>query len=409
MLTVFRVRMVRKKEGRRDQGSDMPNRMPFLIRIARMTYGRILKLNGVQLKNSCGADLNAGPYLILSNHVAILDPIMISVAMPQHIRWVAGAYLFKTWFLNLIIGKGCTAIPKQQGRQDITTLRRIQKALKDGDNVGLFPEGTRTWDGEMVSFDYHPLAKLLRLYKVPVLFVHLEGGFARHPRWAQKGRKGKVTVNFTSMLTPEQIVRMEVDDLAKTLEENLHFSNDQWKQGVDYEYRSPRRAEGLQRLLYLCPSCNSMDSLTTSGNRIVCSKCNSITILDDKDNLTSVSTPFTTLSEWHKWESGKISSMKEFPKERGVLLQKGDANDDGTLETLSSNITVQLKNDVIYVEKAGSDDSVLELPLEKVSSLVLNAKQTMELFCNDDLYRIRLLPDSCSLKYHEYFLSFKEK
>ena len=385
----------------------MPNRMPFLIRIARMTYGRILKLGGLQLKNTCGADLKAGPYLILSNHVAILDPIMISVVMPKHIRWVAGAYLFKTAFLNFIIGKCCTAIPKQQGRQDITTLRRIQKALKDGDNVGLFPEGTRTWDGEMVPMDYLPLAKLLRLYKVPVLFVHLEGGFARHPRWAQKGRKGKVTVNFTSMLTPAQISQMPVAELAETLEKNLHFSNDQWKEGISYDYRSPRRAEGLQRLLYLCPSCNSMDSLTTSGNRIVCSKCNSITILDEKDNLTSVSTPFSKLSQWHSWEAEKISRMKEFPKEKGVLLQKGDANDDGTLETLSSNITVQLKNDIIYVEKGSEGGSVLELPLEKVSSLVLNAKQTMELFCNEVLYRIRLLPDSCSLKYHEYFLSFK--
>ena len=385
----------------------MPNRMPFLIRIARMTYGRILKFSGLQIKNTCGADLNAGPYLILSNHVAILDPIMISTVMPQHIRWVAGAYLFKTGFLNFIIGKCCTAIPKQQGRQDITTLRRIQKALKDGDNVGLFPEGTRTWDGEMVGFDYLPLAKLLRLYKVPVLFVHLEGGFARQPRWAQKGRKGKVTVNFSSMLTPAEISQMNVTDLATTVEESLHFSNDEWKAGITYDYRSPRRAEGLQRLLYLCPCCGGMDCMETSGNRIVCKKCNSITILDDNDNLTSVATPFSRLSEWHKWEAEKIAKMEEFPKEKGVLLQKGDANDDGSLETLSTSITVQLKDNILYIENAGSDGSVLELPLEKVSSLVLNAKQTMELFCNDVLYRIRLLPNSCSLKYHEYFLSFK--
>ena len=55
------------------------------------------------------------------------------------------------------------------------------------------------------------------------------------------------------------------------------------------------------------------------------------------------------------------------------------------------------------------DNKVLELPLKDVSSLILNAKQTMELFCNNVLYRIRLMPDSCSLKYHEYFLSFKKQ
>ena len=49
-----------------------------------------------------------------------------------------------------------------------------------------------------------------------------------------------------------------------------------------------------------------------------------------------------------------------------------------------------------------------ELPLSKVTSLVLNAKQTMELFCEDVLYRIRLLPDASSLKYHEYYLGYKK-
>ena len=386
----------------------MPNRMPPLIRIARMTYGKILQFGGrLRLKNECGADLKAGPYLILSNHVAILDPIMISVVMPKHIRWVAGAYLFKTWFLNLIIGKGCTAIPKQQGRQDLSTFRIVQKALKNGDNVGLFPEGTRTWDGEMMPISYIPLAKLLRLYKVPVLFVHLEGGFARHPRWAEHERSGNVVVNFKYKLEPADIAQTEIGTLAKTIEDYLHFSNDEWKEKVRYDYRSPKRAEGLQRMLYLCPSCGGMDSLRTSGDKIVCGKCNTITILDEQDNLTSVDTPFSKLSQWHRWEAEKIAAMEEFPKEKGVLLQKGDADDAGELETLSTDLTVQLKDNAIRVEYSDKEDRILELPLEKVSSLVLNAKQTMELFCDDVLYRIRLLPDSCSLKYHEYFLSFK--
>ena len=388
----------------------MADKMPILIRIARATYGRILRFGGrLRLENDCGADLTAGPYLVLCNHSCILDPIMVSVLMPKHIRWVAGAYLFKNRFLNLIIGKGCTAIPKQQGRQDITTLRRIQAALKDGSNVGLFPEGTRSWDGEMVPLDYVPLAKLLRLYKVPVLFAHLEGAFARRPRWAEHKRRGNAVVRFKYMLTPEEMAKIEVRELAKTVEQYLHFSNDEWKQTVDYDFRCTKRAEGLHRLLYLCPSCRSMDSLSTSGNRIVCKKCNAITILDDKDNLASVDIPFTRLSQWHEWEAGTISTMSEFPKERGVLLQKGDDDDDGDLETLSKDISVQLKDDTICVECLDGDNKVLELPLKDVSSLILNAKQTMELFCNNVLYRIRLMPDSCSLKYHEYFLSFKKQ
>ena len=46
--------------------------------------------------------------------------------------------------------------------------------------------------------------------------------------------------------------------------------------------------------------------------------------------------------------------------------------------------------------------------MSNISSLVLNAKQTMELFCDDVLYRIRLLPEANALKYQEYFI-FKIK
>ena len=385
------------------------NRMPFLIRIARMTYGKMLQAKGrLRLKNECGADLNAGPYLLLLNHVAILDPVMVSALMPKHVRWVAGAYLFKTWFLNLVIGKWCRAIPKQQGRRDLSTFRAIQRALKDGDNVGLFPEGTRTWDGEMMPVSYVPLAKLLRLYKVPVLFVHLEGGFARHPRWADHERQGSVVANVKYMLTPEQLEEMDVHTLADTVEKYLHFSNDEWKQTIQYDFKSPRRAEGLQRLLYLCPSCKGIDSLKTKDNRIICKKCGCSTILDDKDNLTSIDTPFTRLSQWHSWEAEQIREISEFPKENGVLLQKGDANDEGDLETLSKDFSVQLKDNTICIRYTDGTNKALDLPLHKVTSLILNAKQTMELFCEDVLYRIRLLPDSSSLKYHEYYLSYKK-
>ena len=385
-------------------------KMPALIRFAKATYGRFLVAGGkVGLVNSCGIDLKEGPYLFLLNHVGITDPVMVSCVVPRHIRWVAGAYLFKTWFLNLIIGKGCTAIPKQQGRSDFSMIRNVQRALKAGENVGLFPEGTRTWDGDMVDISYKPLAKLLRVFGVTVVFAHLEGGFAHQPRWADHKRKGKVIVNIKHFLTPEQMSVLDPGTLEETIREYLHFSNDEWKQTVPYDYRCTKRAEGLQRLFYLCPSCSGIDTIRTSGNRIMCTKCNAVTVLDDKDNLTSVDTPFVRMSQWHSWEAEMISDLEEFPPERGVLFQKGDADDGGTLETISKDITVHLAGDVLEVKCNTGTQEVYSLPLSGVNSLVLNAKQTMELFYGDILYRIRLLPEACSLKYHEYYLGFRAK
>lgn len=390
----------------------MQGRFPTLLRIARATYGKILTSHGkVSLKNECGADLKAGPYLYLLNHVGILDPVMVSAVAPRHIRWVAGAYLFKNKFLHKVIGQWCTAIPKQQGRSDISMVRNIQKALNEGDNVGLFPEGTRTWDGEMMPISYKPLAKLLRYFKYPVLFVHLEGGFAFQPRWADYKRRGRVTVNVKHLLTAEQIASMDLETLQDTIRDYIRFSNDEWKQTVDYSYVSDKRAEGAQRLLYMCPKCKAVDTIRTSGNRITCSACNTAAVLNDNDDLTSIDVPFTRLSEWHSWEASEISNLSSLPPERGVLFQRGDANNEGELETLSKDIMVRIEDGILIVEckqPLGKPERY-DLPLSKVTSLILNAKQTMELFCEDVLYRIRLLPEASSLKYHEYYLGFQKK
>lgn len=388
----------------------MAGKMPALIRFLKLTYGKIFTATEkVSLLNTCNADLKGGPYLILLNHVGAYDPIMVSAVFPSHIRWVAGAYLFKTRFMRALLSKGCTAIPKQQGRSDVSMVKNVLKALRDGDSVGLFPEGTRTWDGEMMNISYKPLSKMIRMFKMPVLFVHLEGGFAHQPRWADCKRKGPTIVNVKHLLTADDIASMDLATLMSTVEEYMHFSNDEWKQNREYVYKSPRRAEGLQRLFYLCPNCHSLDSMSTKGNRITCTKCSTATVLDERDNLTSIDVPFTTMRQWHEWEAREIINLTEFPTESGVLFQTGDADNDGTLETISENIEVQLKDNVLKVTCKDHQDKIYELPFEKMTSLILNVKQTMEIFCDDVLYRIRLLPQGCSLKYHEYFLSYMSK
>lgn len=385
----------------------MKQDMTWLVKLAHATYARwIIWRRKLSLVNSTGVDLSTGPFLLLSNHVGAYDPVIISCLFKdRNVRWVAGAYLFKMRFMRTIIGTHCKAIPKQQGRSDITTVRNMQQSLKDGNIVGIFPEGTRTWDGEMMPINYKPLAKMLKYFKVPVLFLSFEGGFAHQPRWCDVPRKGPVTVNIKHALTAEQIAEMPLDDLQERIKEDLAFSNDSWKNAKNYKYVCDKRAEGLQRLFYMCPSCHGVQTFTSKGDKITCSKCGAVAMLDKMDNITSVDIPFKRMSQWHEWERSQLSQIDGFEPEGGVLFQIGDADNDGKLRTVSENIQVGLANNTMTVKDL-NDNSVHEFPLDKITSFVLNAKQTMELFCDDVLYRVRLLPDSSSLKYQEYYLEY---
>ena len=373
-------------------------KMPPLIWIAKRTYSLFLKAGGrLRLQNDTDANLKKGNYLYLLNHAGIMDPVLVSSVVPRHVRWVAGAYLFKRKFTNLIIGHGCTAISKQQGRGDLSTIKTMKAALDGGDSVGLFPEGTRTWDGEMLDINYTALAKLVRYCGASVLIASLEGAYAQQPRWADFKRKGKVIVHIKRHIDASKLKGCDIDSLAAELEQYLVFSNDEWKKHHEYRYVSDRRAEGIQRLLYLCPCCSSVDSIKAQGSTFRCTECGAEASLDDKDNIVSEKIEFRTLNQWHRWEAENIKAKNSFPEEKGVLFQIEE-------KIVSNDINVHLKDNVLHIRCNDIEkDNEYSMPLDQISSMVLNAKQTMEFFCSDVLYRVRLMPDACSLKYKELF------
>ncbi|MBQ0071969.1 MAG: 1-acyl-sn-glycerol-3-phosphate acyltransferase [Spirochaetales bacterium] len=296
----------------------------------------------MSFSNDSGVDISQGPYLLLSNHVGTYDPIVISASMDRHVRWVAGAYLFKLGLLRLVLTKGATAIPKQQGRADMSSLKAMQNALKEGSIVGLFPEGTRTWDGDMVDLDYMSLAKMIRIFRCPVLFVHLEGVYGECPRWATERRKGGgMHIRITRVLEKEAIAAMSLPEFAENIKESMAFSNDEWKTKESYHYASPLRAEGLERVLYLCPKCGGVGTMSTKGSSISCS-CGAQATLNALDDLESSSVSFRQIREWHQWEKKALADISSFPEEKGVLFQTGDADNNGRLTTVSEDITVSL-------------------------------------------------------------------
>ncbi|HKM08040.1 MAG TPA: lysophospholipid acyltransferase family protein [Sphaerochaeta sp.] len=190
------------------------SKTPLFIKLARPTYGRyLLWSNHIQTEGMDILTNIQGPFLILANHSQVYDPFFVSSAAKVHIRWVAGALLFKLFALKTLLGGWVGAIPKQQGRSDLLTIRNISDALRNGDIVGLFPEGTRTWDGESVGFD-EAIAKFIKICKVPIVIMRLEGIYATKPRWAEKKRVGSPMIR---VLPPPIQGSHSLDDKAGTL------------------------------------------------------------------------------------------------------------------------------------------------------------------------------------------------
>ena len=117
-------------------------RTPF-FRFARFVLA-VLSPLFFPFKVHGGERLSAeAPYLIVSNHMTMLDPLAIGMAIKRYeIRFLGKSTLRKNPVLRWILDH-LHMIPVVRHGTDMVAMRACLKALKDGYVLGIFPEGTR--------------------------------------------------------------------------------------------------------------------------------------------------------------------------------------------------------------------------------------------------------------------------
>lgn len=83
-----------------------------------------------------------GPLLVCPNHIALWDPIILGAVFDRQIHFMAKASLFKVPLLSSLI-KALGAFPVHRGAADPSSIKTAISYLKNGEAVGIFPQGTR--------------------------------------------------------------------------------------------------------------------------------------------------------------------------------------------------------------------------------------------------------------------------
>ncbi len=89
-----------------------------------------------------------GGVLLCANHIDNLDPPVVGITAPRDVHFMAKEELFNLPILKQLL-PGILAFPVKRGMSDREALRRGLQVLKDGNVLGLFPEGTRNKTGEI--------------------------------------------------------------------------------------------------------------------------------------------------------------------------------------------------------------------------------------------------------------------
>ncbi len=109
--------------------------------------------------------------LILSNHIADIDPVLVQVACPRPIYFMAKSDLFRMPLLRTAI-RWFRAFPVNRGEPDRQALKAAIEHLKAGHAVCVFPEGELSESGELLPLK-RGVALIARMAEVPVICVGL--------------------------------------------------------------------------------------------------------------------------------------------------------------------------------------------------------------------------------------------
>lgn len=147
----------------------------LVLRLVRLAFKVAFRARGFDSLNVP----SSGPVLLAANHESFLDPPMIAVLLyHRHLEFIARGSLFKGFFGRII--QALNAIPLKDDSGDAGAIKEVLRRLEVGRAVLIFPEGSRTRNGEMQDFK-RGVALLVKKGRCPVVPVAIAGAYERWP------------------------------------------------------------------------------------------------------------------------------------------------------------------------------------------------------------------------------------
>lgn len=160
-----------------------------------------------------------GGMLICPNHLSHYDPMVVGCMTPRRTNFLAKKALFNFkpfgWLLYAV-----DCIPIDREATGIGGMKETLKRLKKNEPVMFFPEGERSFDGEMLPM-MTGFTALVKRVKVPMVPVGIDGTHEAWPRGRNWPWFGKVKVVVGDPIEFAEIESMSEEEMAEYLGERL--------------------------------------------------------------------------------------------------------------------------------------------------------------------------------------------
>lgn len=339
-------------------------------------------------------------FILLSNHNTDFDPLFVGVSFPQFMRYVASEHISRWKFAFKFVNFIFNPILRPKGTVASSTVKDILRTVRGGNNVCMFAEGSRSWNG--VTAPVLPsTGKLIKSSKSALVTYKIKGGYFVSPLWSSGGtRRGKIHGEVVNIYSAEQISAMSVDEINQIIKNDLHEDAYATQEVENNTYKGKNLAQEMESLVYYCPNCKTLESMYSSFDTVLCEKCNDWFKYDKYGNISGI-------------EDTGITNLKDM----FVFLRDKTLEDAKNLveykSTLCSIITV--KNHVESVVSTGEITLSHEnlrcgdfiINIADITDMSMHGKYSLVLSTKDDYYEINILDYSSALKFYMLFQAYK--
>jgi len=177
---------------------------------------------------------NDTAYVVVSNHQSLLD-ILVLFRLYRHFKWVSKAEIFRLPFIgwNMALNR-YIRIRRGDPKDAVRMMAACGDALESGNSILIFPEGTRSLDGELRAFRHGAFTLALR-HHVSILPIVLDGTLDALPKHGVVSPGADIVIQVLDPISVDKF--RDVDTLRDHVR---HVMADALR-----ELRAQRRGEAL--------------------------------------------------------------------------------------------------------------------------------------------------------------------
>jgi 1-acyl-sn-glycerol-3-phosphate acyltransferase len=154
--------------------------------------------------------VESGPLIIAVNHSSFFDPPLAGICSRRGVYYLARKTLLKWPFFGPLF-PAMNVIPVERDGNDMSALREVIKKIKEGNGVLLFPEGTRSLDGNLQPARAG-IGLVIAKTCAPVLPMRIFGAYEAFPKNAKSFRASQITVVIGE---PIHFTRAEIENPSR--------------------------------------------------------------------------------------------------------------------------------------------------------------------------------------------------